>query len=63
MKKRIYHDEVLKLGLVPWSSWKTTKRKIENENFPAYYDGGEWSFDPKEIENWFKQRKYIPKAS
>jgi len=61
--KKMYHDELLKSGLVPWKSWKTTERKIKNENFPAHFDGGRWSFSSDEISIWWKQRKFKSKAA
>lgn len=54
--KKIYHDELLKSGEIPWTSWKTTKRKIESEGFPAHYDGGRWCFVIREIRIWWKKR-------
>lgn len=57
-KKRVNHHELMALGIVQWTSWKTTERKIKNDGFPAYFDGGRWSFDPKEVEGWIKARKH-----
>lgn len=57
VKKRIHHEELLALGLVPWTSWKTTKRRIDEDGFPAMWDGGRWCFDPKQVEMWFKKRE------
>jgi len=56
-KKRVRYKELVELGLIPWSSWRTTKRKILLENFPAYRDEGTWYFDPREVEMWWKKRK------
>lgn len=58
LKKRITHKEVLERGIVPWTSWKTTKRKIQSENFPAYFESGKWYFVAEEIEVWFKRKKF-----
>lgn len=61
-KRRILHKDLQKLGVLPWESWKTTKRKIEKENFPAYCESGHYYFDVQEIEMWFKKRKIISAA-
>ncbi len=54
-KKKIYHEDLLKTGLLPWKSWKTTERRMKNESFPAHWDGTRWYFKIEEIEAWFKR--------
>lgn len=61
-KKRVTYKELVEGGLIPWKCWRTTKRKIQNENFPAYYDG-QWFFDPKEVDMWWKKRKLEKKTA
>lgn len=56
-KKRVYHDYLFEHGIVPWSSKRTTYRKIKNEGFPAICTGKkghEIVFDLDEVNAWFK---------
>lgn len=62
VKKRVTYKQLAEMGVLPWSSWKTTKRKIEGEGFPAYHESGHYYFDLGEIEMWFKKRKVISAA-
>lgn len=54
-KRKIYHDELLETGLVPWKTWKTTERKMKADGFPGHWDGGRWFFVLEEVEAWFKR--------
>ena len=56
-KKRVYHNELLKMGLVPWTSTKTTMRRVKNDGFPGTWDGGRWCFNIDEVQAWFKKRE------
>ena len=62
IKKRVTFAEIKELGILPWDSWKTTKRKIKNESFPAYCESNHYYFDLDEIEIWFKKRKVTSAA-
>lgn len=55
-KRRVTHDQLIEMGLIPWKSKRTTKRRIQSDAFPAYFSG-QWYFDPKEVEIWWKKRK------
>jgi hypothetical protein len=56
--KRVYHDYLIKNKIVPWTSWRTTLRRIKEDGFPAYQITDEkWCFDLEEVELWFKQHK------
>lgn len=54
-KKKIYHEDLLKTGLLPWTSWKTTERRMKNDSFPGHWDGSRWYFKIDEVESWFKR--------
>lgn len=56
-KRRINFKQLIEMNALPWKSWRTTKRKIDGEGFPAYYESGHYYFDPIEVENWFKRKK------
>jgi len=57
LKKRVTFKELQAMGVLPWTSWKTTKRKIDTDGFPCYFENGHYSFDLEEIEMWFKRRR------
>jgi hypothetical protein len=57
IKRRVTYEFLKKNQVLPWSSWRTTTRKIKSEGFPAYIDAGKYYFDLDEIEIWFKKRK------
>ena len=61
-KKKVMHKELIEMNLLPWKTWRTVKRKIESEAFPAYFESGHWYFDPKEVEAWFKRKKFTSAA-
>ena len=62
-KSRVSFKKIVEMGILPWTSWKTTKRKIVEDSFPAYFENGHYSFVPEEIEMWFKKRKASSAAS
>lgn len=57
LKEKISHGALMELKIVPWTSWKTTKRKIKADGFPHYFDGGRYSFVAEEVEMWWKRRQ------
>lgn len=57
-KRRVMHKQLIEMNLLPWKSWRTVKRKIDSEGFPAYLESGHWYFDPTEVEIWFKRKKF-----
>lgn len=55
-KRRVTYKELVEMGNISWC-WRTVKRKITTENFPAYKESRFFYFDPDEVEAWFKKRK------
>ena len=51
--------ELVNSDLVPWKTMDTIRKKVREEGFPAYYDGGRYYFDPEKIERWFKRREVV----
>jgi hypothetical protein len=55
----ITHNELLKSGVVPWKSKKTTHRMIKSESFPHYKARGRLYFNREQIVKWWKKRSVI----
>lgn len=56
-KHRIDYKTLKKTGAIPWTCWRTVKRKIDADGFPAYCEDGRYFFVLEEVEMWFKKRK------